>query len=161
MSQRSTIYICDNDSEFRHDLISQFATSIEDHKLVGITCLDDLFALVKNMKINLHQSYIIINYEILENSNNQHCIFDILTTATRNPSIEKIILYASEQTQFKQNDAIKQKKISCVTYNDFTFYRIQNIIRNCSNLKEYNRSKIGLIFSFVTFVFLSIWFYSI
>ncbi len=160
MSKRNNIYIVDSDNEYRQELVSQFATAVEDYKLCGVKSLSEIDQLFINGRIKHGKNYLVVASEQFEK--NGHPLSETVQRYSRNHSVQQIIVYAPnvENVDAKVN-SIPSKKLKAIAQNDFTFYRVQNIIRNAINLSEYNNARLGFAISLTLFAVLVVWFYMV
>ncbi|MDD2564744.1 MAG: hypothetical protein PHU27_11065 [Salinivirgaceae bacterium] len=162
MSARITLFICDNDTDFQQELINQFATSIEDYKLIGLKSMDELLICLNNSRFKIGEYYIVASSALFDYASNHESTSQVFKIIARKSTIKQVIIYTPDEERFrKKHKFTRHKNVKCIPQNDFTFFRIQNSIRTYSNVKEYNQSKLGLAFSLVAFFGFSIWFYLI
>ena len=162
MRHRNTIYICDPDSEYRQELVTQFATAVEDYKLCGLKDLSELSAALQNNRLNKGYNYVVSSAQFFEKGNNGHILHDFIKNTRQITKIKQLIIYSPKsETIAKLTQQISCRKIKTISQNDFTFYRIQNIIRNCVNNAEFNNARLGFSISLITFIAVITWFYSL
>lgn len=159
MIGRNTIFFIDSDDDYRQELISHFATSIEDFKLCGVKNFDEMENLVDRGFLRKNKNFLVVSDHLF--NNNGHSLLSIVTTYSKPNSVLKIIVYSSNSEKIGNNskELSKFKKLKVIARNDFSLYRIQNIIRNSVNLSDYKRTLIGFAVSFLIFVILAVWFY--
>lgn len=158
MSTRNTIYIVDSDSDYRQELITQFATAVEDYKLCGVKNLNEMDQLFHNGRFKNGKNYLIVSSEQFKR--NGHTLTESVERYSKNNFVQQVIVYAPNMVEVdEKTKKMPFKKFKAIEQNDFTFYRIQNIIRNCVNLSEYNHARIGFVLSLSVFTTLAVWFY--
>jgi len=158
MIGRNTIFFIDTDDDYRQELISHFATSIEDFKLCGVKNLDEMENLVDRGILKKNKNFLVISDQ--QFNNNEHSLLNIVTTYSKPKSVLKIVIYfsSSEEIEDKSKELSRFKKLKIIAQNDFSLYRIQNIIRNSVNHSDYKRTLIGFAVSFVIFAILATWY---
>jgi len=158
MIGRNTIFFIDTDDDYRQELISHFATSIEDFKLCGVKNLDEMENLVDRGILKKNKNLLVISDQ--QFNNNEHSLLNIVTTYSKPKSVLKIVIYfsSSEEIEDKSKELSRFKKLKIIAQNDFSLYRIQNIIRNSVNHSDYKRTLIGFAVSFVIFAILATWY---
>lgn len=158
MIGRNTIFFIDSDNDYRQELISRFATSIEDFKLCGVKNLDEMEILIGKGFLKKNKNFLVISDQ--QFNSNGHSLLNIVTTYSKPKSVLKIIVYSSnnEEIKHKSKELSKFKKLKIIERNDFGFYRIQNIIRNSVNRSDYKRELVGFVVSFLIFTILVTWY---
>ncbi len=160
MGKRNSIFIIDSDNEYRQELISHFATSIEDFKLCGVKNLDEMDMLYAKGFLRKNKNYLVISDQQFDN--NKHSLFNVMETYSKPHNVYKIIVYSALSEEMQKKDELsKFKKFLPIPRNDFSFYRIQNVIRTSVNHSDYFKALIGFIISLSVFAVLSLWFYLI
>jgi hypothetical protein len=158
MSTRNTIYIVDSDSDYRQELITLFATAVEDYKLCGVKNLNEMEQILHNARFKHGKNYLIASSEQFER--NGHTLKESIERYSKNNFVQQVIVYSPNPGAVQEKTkSTTSQKFKAIEQNDFTFYRIQNSIRNCVNLSEYNHARVGFALSLSVFATLAIWFY--
>lgn len=148
--KRPVIFICDKDEEFRQELIQRFATSVEDYKLVGIENFEELYHALSAIKRKHINIFLIFSSDFFKKQETQAP--ELCKFIRKSLNMWQVIVYAPENETETVSKVFNGFNPIFIPQNDFTFYRIQNTVRNYINKFEYAKSKILFMASVIFFL---------
>jgi|GEM_PF-2248184 len=146
---RPLIVICDKDNDFRQELIRHFATAVDNFQLFGAKDQEELESFFQVLRHNRANLVLVFSVEFFNQIKNQ----ETLIKNIKKGFIDyQTIIYAPENLGVNNSILSSQLSPIVIPQNDFTFYRIQNIVRNHINKVSHSRIKIRFWVSIVLFL---------